>query len=414
MITQARTLDAQAIRADFPILHQETNGKRLVYLDSAATSQKPLAVIEAMDTYYRQYNANVHRGVYKLSEEATARYEGGRIKTQRFINASSPKEVILTANATTALNLVAYAWGRANVGPDDIIAFTEMEHHSNIVPWQLLAQMTGARMEHVHVDEEGALGEDDLARVLELRPKVFAVTAVSNVLGTINPVRELAARFHEAGATVVVDASQAAPHMPVDVREWDADFVAFTAHKMLGPTGVGVLWGKRELLEAMPPFLGGGDMIREVRLDRTRYNDLPWKFEAGTPNIVGGVGLGAAVDYLSELGMDRVREHERELVAYALERLGEVPELRVYGPSADRHAAAVSFTLGDIHPHDLAHILDSDANIAVRAGHHCAQPLMDRYDIAATTRASFYVYNDRDDVDTLVDALHRARSIFRL
>jgi cysteine desulfurase/selenocysteine lyase len=408
-----RTIDVERLRAEFPILGLERDGKRLVYLDSGATSQKPLAVIEAEEEYYRTYNANVHRGVYRLSEEATARYEAARVKVQRFINARSAKEVIITANATAALNLVAYSWGRTNVGARDVIAFTEMEHHSNIVPWQILAQVTGARLEFVHVTDDGYLDEGDLARVLELRPKLLAVTAVSNVLGTINPVAQIAARFHEAGTVVVVDAAQAAPHMPVDVRAWDADFVAFTGHKMLAPTGVGILYGKRALLEAMPPFLGGGDMIREVHLDRTRYADLPYKFEAGTPNISGAICLGVAVDYLTALGMDAVREHERELVGYAMERLREVPDLTLYGPPAADHGAALSFTLGDIHPHDLAHILDEE-NIAVRAGHHCAQPLMERYDIAATTRASFYVYNGGDDVDALVAALHRAREIFRL
>lgn len=413
-----RTLDVDAIRADFPILGIETDGKRLVYLDSGATSQKPAAVIEAMDSYYRTYNANVHRGVYKLSEQATARYEEARIKTARFINARSPKEVIFTANLTAATNLVAYTWGRTNVREGDVIAFTEMEHHSNIVPWQMLAQMTGARLEFVHVTDEGYLDEADIARTLELRPKLLAITAVSNVLGTINPIKELVARYHEAGAVVYVDGAQAAPHMPVDVRDWDADFVGITGHKMLGPTGIGVLYGKRALLDEMPPFLGGGSMIREVHLDRTRYAALPEKFEAGTPNISGAVGLSVAVDYLSELGMDRVREHEREVIAYAMERLTEVPELTVYGPPADDHGAAVSFTLGagserEIHPHDLAHILDRE-NIAVRAGHHCAQPLMERYNISSTTRASFYIYNGPEDVDALVDALHKARQIFHL
>ncbi len=407
------TIDVESIRADFPILHQEVDGKRLVYLDSGATSQKPLAVIEAEEEYYRTYNANVHRGVYKLSEEATAKYEAARVKVQRFINARSGKEVLFTANATAALNLVAYAWGRANVREGDVIVFTEMEHHSNIVPWQILAQATGARLEFIHVTDDGYLNEDDIARVLELRPKLVALTAVSNVLGTINPVKELTTRFHEVGTTVVIDASQAAPHMPIDVRDWDADFVAFTGHKMLAPTGIGVLYGKRAVLEATPPFLGGGDMIREVHLGNTRYADLPYKFEAGTPNISGAICLGVAVDYLTELGMDRVREHEKELVAYAMQQLSEVPDLKVYGPPAEDHGAALSFTLADIHPHDLAHILDRE-NIAVRAGHHCAQPLMERYDIPATTRASFYIYNGHDDVDTLVSALGRAREIFQL
>ncbi|MDP9352969.1 MAG: cysteine desulfurase [Chloroflexota bacterium] len=406
-------MDAQALRAEFPILQQETDGKRLVYLDSGATSQKPKVVIEAIEEYYRTYNANVHRGVYKLSEEATARYEAARIKVQRFVNARSGKEIIFTANATAALNLVAYAWGRTNVREGDVIVFTQMEHHSNIVPWQILAQSTGARLEFIHVTDEGYLDESDIARVLELRPKLLAVTAVSNVLGTINPVEELTRRFHEVGTLVVVDASQAAPHMPLDVRVWGADFVAFTAHKMLAPTGIGVLYGKREILEAMSPFLGGGDMIREVHLDRTRYADLPYKFEAGTPSISAAIGLGVAVDYLSALGMEAVREHERELVEYAMEALAQVPDLRLYGPPVEHHGAALSFTLADIHPHDLAHILDRE-NIAVRAGHHCAQPLMERYDLAATTRASFYIYNDRDDVDALVSALGKAREIFHL
>ncbi len=412
-ITDTRALDAQAVRRDFPILQQETNGKRLVYLDSGATSQKPSAVIEALDEYYRTYNANVHRGVYRISELASERYEKSRVKVQRFVNARSSREIIFTANVTASLNMVAYTWGRANVSRDDVIVFTEMEHHSNIVPWQILSGMTGARLEFIHVTDDGYLNEEDVERALELRPKLLAVTAVSNVLGTINPIKELVARFHEVGTTVVVDAAQAVPHMPVDVREWDADFVGFTAHKMLGPTGLGVLCGRRELLEAMPPFMGGGDMIREVHLDRTRYNELPWKFEAGTPNIAGVIGLGVAVDYLSELGMDRVRAHERELVAYAMEQLAEVPDLRLFGPPPKDHGAAVSFTLADIHPHDLAHILDQE-NVCVRAGHHCAQPLMERYDIAATTRASFYIYNDRDDVDALVEALHKARKIFML
>ena len=410
---ETKPLDAQAIRAQFPILQQETDGKRLIYLDSGATSQKPVSVIETMDYYYRTYNANVHRGVYKLSEEATARYEGSRVKVQRFINARSSKEIIYTANATAALNLVAYTWGRANVREGDVIVFTEMEHHSNIVPWQMLAQATGAKLQFIHVTDDGFLDEADVERALAAGPKLLAVTAVSNVLGTINPIKDLIARFHEVGAVVVVDAAQAVPHMPVDVRDWDADFVGFTGHKLCGPTGIGVLYGKRALLEAMPPFLGGGDMIREVHLETTRFNDLPWKFEAGTPNISGAIGLGSAVDYLTEIGMDRVREHERELVAYSMERIAEVPDLRLFGPPADQHGAAVSFTLADIHPHDLAHILDQE-NIAVRAGHHCAQPLMERYDVAATTRASFYIYNDRDDVDALVAALHRAREVFRL
>lgn len=413
MTSRIKPLDAQTIRADFPILQQETDGKRLVYLDSGATSQKPNAVIETVEEYYRKYNANVHRGVYKLSEEATARYEAARIKVQRFVNARSGKEIIFTANATAALNLVAYTWGRANVREGDVVVFTQMEHHSNIVPWQMLAQSTGARLDFIHVTDEGYLDEDDISRVLELGPKLLAVTAVSNVLGTINPIQDLTRRFHEAGTIVVVDASQAAPHMPLDVQTWNADFVAFTAHKMLAPTGLGVLYGKRALLEAMPPFLGGGDMIREVHLDRTRYADLPYKFEAGTPSIAAAVGLGTAVDYLTSIGMDAVREHERELVEYAMQELAQVPELRIYGPPAQDHGAALSFTLADIHPHDLAHILDQE-NIAVRAGHHCAQPLMERYDVAATTRASFYIYNDRDDVDALVTALGRARQIFRL
>jgi len=411
--TRAQTVDWDSIRNDFPVLQQSHNGKRLVYLDSGATSQKPKVVIDALNEYYIRYNANVHRGVYKLSEESTARYEEARVKIQKFINARSPKEVIFTSNATGSINLVAYSWGRANVRQGDIIVFTEMEHHSNIVPWQILSQMTGARLEFVHITDDGYLRWEDIDRVLQLRPKILAVTAASNVLGTINPIEEIVKAAHSVGTLVLVDAAQAAPHMPVDVQKWDADFVAFTGHKMLGPTGIGVLYGKRELLESMPPFFGGGDMIREVHLEWTRYNDLPWKFEAGTPHIAGVIGLGVAVDYLSAIGMENVREHERELVEYALEQLSQVPDLVLYGPPAKDHGSAVSFNLGDIHPHDLAHILDQE-NIAVRAGHHCAQPLMERLGCAATTRASFYIYNTKEDVDALVEGLWKAREVFKL
>jgi cysteine desulfurase/selenocysteine lyase len=401
-----------APRADFPILSREIHGKPLVFLDSAASAQKPRQVLDAMDSFARTSYANIHRGAYTLSEEATAAYEGARKRIARFINARSVREVIYTRNTTEAINLVARTWADANLDEDDVIVLTEMEHHSNIVPWQLAAARTGAHIEYVPVTDEGELDLAAYARILDaMKPKLVALTQMSNVLGTLPPVTEMIAQAHAIGAVVLLDGAQSVPHTAVDVRALDCDFLAFSAHKMLGPSGIGVLWGRRELLEAMPPFLGGGDMIREVRLEGSTWNDLPWKFEAGTPAIIEAVGLGAAVDYLGALGMANVRAHEHALVAYALERLAAVPELRIYGPPAARRGGVVSFTLADIHAHDLATLLDRDG-IAVRAGHHCAQPLMERYKLPATARASFYVYTIAAEIDALAEALERARAVF--
>jgi cysteine desulfurase/selenocysteine lyase len=401
-----------APRADFPILSREIHGKPLVFLDSAASAQKPRQVLDAMDSFARTSYANIHRGAYTLSEEATAAYEGARKRIARFINARSVREVIYTRNTTEAINLVARTWADANLDEDDVIVLTEMEHHSNIVPWQLAAARTGAHIEYVPVTDEGELDLAAYARILDaMKPKLVALTQMSNVLGTLPPVTEMIAQAHAVGAVVLLDGAQSVPHTAVDVRALDCDFLAFSAHKMLGPSGIGVLWGRRELLEAMPPFLGGGDMIREVRLEGSTWNDLPWKFEAGTPAIIEAVGLGAAVDYLGALGMANVRAHEHALVAYALERLAAVPELRIYGPPAARRGGVVSFTLADIHAHDLATLLDRDG-IAVRAGHHCAQPLMERYKLPATARASFYVYSTAAEIDALAEALERACAVF--
>ncbi|HEX9056704.1 MAG TPA: cysteine desulfurase [Ktedonobacterales bacterium] len=413
-IGSAISISSLAPREDFPILAREINGHPLVYLDSAASSQKPAAVLDAMDHMYRHSNANIHRGAYTLSEESTRAFEGARRKIARFINARTSREVIYTRNATESINLVARTWADANLHPGDVILSTEMEHHSNIVPWQLAASRTGARVEYVPITDDGELDQSAYTRLLETtRPRLVALTQMSNVLGTLPPVKPMIAQAHAAGALVLLDAAQSVPHVLVDVRDLDCDFLAFSGHKMLGPTGIGVLWGRLELLDAMPPFLGGGDMIREVRLDGSTWNDLPWKFEAGTSAFVEAVGLGAAVDYLSALGMGRVHEHERALVAYAVERLSAIPDLTIYGPPADRRGGVVSFTLGDIHPHDLATLLDREG-IAVRAGHHCAQPLMERYHLPATTRASFYVYTTSAEIDALGEALERARTIFAL
>ena len=408
---QTRAVNVDAIRADFPIMSRRINGKPLVYLDSAATSQKPAAVIDIMDDYYRRYNANPHRGVYAISEEATAAYESARQRVAAFINAASPKEIVFTRNTTEAINLVRYSWGRANVNSGDGILLTEMEHHSNLVPWQLLAREAGARLEFVCIDEDGLLLLDQLDRQLE-GVKLLAITHQSNTLGTINPIKAIAAAAHRKGALVLVDGAQAVPHMPVDVQDLGIDFYAFSGHKMCGPTGVGVLWARRSLLEAMPPFLGGGDMIKRVTLTDATWNDLPWKFEAGTPSVAEGIGLGAAVDYLGQFGMDNVRSHERTLVDYAMEKLSEIDGITLYGPKDPHlHGGAVSFTLPNIHPHDLATLVDREG-IAVRAGHHCTQPLMDRLGVPATTRASFYIYNRPDEVDQLVAGIQKAQKVF--
>lgn len=414
-------IDVSRIRADFPILSREVHGKPLVYLDNAATTQKPESVLSTLEKYYRHYNANIHRGVHTLAEEATAEYEGARRKVGRFINAYSPREVVFVRNTTEAVNLVASTWGRANVGSGDVIVLSVMEHHSNLVPWQLLAHAVGARLEFIGIDQQGRLLLSDLDRLLDKfgrRVKLVAISGMSNVLGTINPVAEIAARAHQAGAAILVDGAQSVPHLPVDVRALGADFLAFSGHKMLGPTGIGVLWGRKEILQAMPPFLGGGDMIKSVHLRESEWNDIPHKFEAGTPNIADGIGLGAAVDYLSGLGMEKVKTHEQEMARVALERLSAVPNVHIYGPPAEERGGVITFNLMRdkellIHPHDLASILDREG-IAIRAGHHCAQPLMEHYGVPATARASFYIYNSEAEVDKLSAALLKAQQVFGL
>jgi cysteine desulfurase / selenocysteine lyase len=406
MVAQAVDLDVEAVRADFPILSRLVHGKPLVFLDSAASSQKPLAVLNAVDTYYRTTHANVHRGVYEMSEEATAQYEAARNKVSRFINACCPKEVIWTRNATEAINLVAYSWGRANLQRGDHILSTEMEHHSNIVPWQILAAERGVELDFIPVLDDGTLDMRAFDRLLTRRTKLVTFAAMSNVVGTVNPVRQITDAAHAMGALVLVDGAQSVPHTATDVQAMDIDFLAFSGHKMLGPTGIGVLWGRRELLNAMPPFLGGGDMIREVHLRGFTSNELPWKFEAGTPAIAQSIGLGAAVDYLERIGMDAIHHHEQLLTAYAMDRLGQVEGLRIIGPSADKRGGLVSFVLGDVHPHDTAALLDT-LGIAVRAGLHCAQPLHERFGIPATTRASFYLYNTFAEIDALADGCQK-------
>jgi cysteine desulfurase / selenocysteine lyase len=406
------------LRTDFPILERRVNGKRLVYLDSAATAQKPQAVLDAVDEYYREHNANVHRGVYTLAEEATAAYEAARAKTARFINAPSPREVIFTRSTTEATNLVAHAWGRSTLAAGDVVVLTHMEHHANIVPWHMLAAERGIELRWIPLTPDGHLDLTDVGRLLD-GAKLLGVTGVSNVLGTINDVAPLAEAAHAAGALVLVDAAQAAPHLTLDVAALGADFLAFSGHKMLGPTGIGVLWAKRELLEAMPPFLGGGEMISDVRLDGFSCAELPWKFEAGTPPIAEAVGLGAAIDYLGAVGMDAVRAHELSLTAYAIstmrDRFGD--RFRVHGPAdPEERSGVLSFefatSAGDpVHPHDIAQVLDSEG-VCVRAGHHCAKPLMRALGVTATARASFYVYNDEADVDALADALTAVEKMF--
>ncbi len=409
--TQA-PLDPVALRADFPILDQEVFGHRLVYLDSAATSQKPRSVIEAVDAYYRHDNANVHRGIYQLSERATAAYEGARAKVARLIGAPDPQAIVWTRNATEAINLVAYSWGRRNIGRGDVIVLTEMEHHANLVPWQILAQEKDADLEFIPITDDGILRQDVFDVLLRLKPKLVAFTHVSNTLGTINPVEEMTRKAHEAGALVLVDGAQAVPHLPVDVAAIGCDFYTFSGHKALAPTGSGVLWGRRDLLEAMPPFMGGGDMIREVHLRRSEWNDVPWKFEAGTPDISAQIGLGVAADYLVELGMDRLRDHERELVTYALEMLPrEVPGIEIYGPPAGLRGGVVPFNIPGVHPHDVAQVLDR-YGVAIRAGHHCTMPLHERLDLGATARASFQAYTSKADIDALATGLREVQRLF--
>lgn len=404
-------LDVETIRKDFPIFDTQVHGKPLVWLDSASTSQKPRQVVDRMVRFYETENSNVHRGVYELSQKATAAYEGARAACGRFIGARSPRSIIFTRGTTESINLVRYTWGRVNVAQGDEILVTEMEHHSNLIPWQLLSQETGATLRHLPIDEEGRLRVDLLGEYITDKTKLVAVGLMSNVLGTINPVRHLADAAHAAGARIVVDAAQAAPHLSFDVNELDADFLAYSSHKMCGPTGAGVLYGREDLLETMPPFHGGGEMIREVWADRATWNEIPYKFEAGTPNVAQAVGMGAAVEYLEDIGLDDIREHEKEMASYAMSRLEDAGAV-VYGPhSVEERGGVVSFNLEDVHPHDMATILDQEG-ICIRAGHHCAQPLMRRLDVAATARASFYLYNTPDEVDVLIDALDKAKGWF--
>lgn len=415
MSTQAsgqHTFDAERVRADFPILGRTARGKRLAYLDSAASTQKPAKVIDTLNAFYRESNANVHRGVYELSERSTEMYDQARATIARLINAPERRECIFVRNTTEAINLVANSWGRSNLQSGDTIVLTMLEHHSNIVPWQLIAQQTGAQLRYVDIDDEGRLQMDQMRELLNREPvKVVAVTHVSNTLGTITPLKEITRLAHEAGAVVIADAAQSVPHMQVDVQALDVDFLAFSGHKMVGPMGIGVLYGKREHLEAMPPFMGGGSMIRQVELDHSTWADLPEKFEAGTPSVADAVGLAAAAEYLTDLGFDGIRQHEIQLTNYALGQLREIPGITLFGPDGEDRAGVVSFVLDGAHPHDIASILDGEG-VAVRAGHHCAQPLMRRLDVTATARASFYVYNTEQDVDQLVHAVETVNGIF--
>ena len=406
------SLDVLALRKDFPILTREVRpGIPLVYLDSTATTQKPRPVLEAMEAFYRTNNANIHRGVHTLAEESTAMYEQARQAVANFINAASADEIIFTRNATESINLVAYTWARATLKAGDLVILTEMEHHSNLVPWIMLASERGVELDFIPVTDDGLLDLDAYRLLLVRKPKLVAFTGMSNVLGTINPVAEMVKLAHAAGALALVDGAQSVPHLPVDVQALEVDFLAFSAHKLLGPTGIGALYGRAELLRAMPPFLGGGDMIKTVHLRSFTPNDVPHKFEAGTPAIAEAVGFGAAVEYLTKLGMEAVAAHEREIVSYALERLEEIPGVKVFGPTAEKKGGVASFTMEGVHPHDIAQILDRDG-IAVRAGHHCAQPLHEKFGITATARASFYVYSLKEEVDALVNGIYKVKEIF--
>jgi cysteine desulfurase/selenocysteine lyase len=406
------SLDVARIREDFPILKRQVHGKPLVYLDNAATSQKPRQVIQALVDYYENYNANIHRAVHLLGEEATAAYETAREKVRAFINAPDTESVVFTRNTTEAINLVAHSWGRANIREGDEILLTQMEHHSNLIPWQQLAKEKGATVRYVPVTEQGTLELNGLENLFDARTKMMALPHVSNSLGTINPVQKIAAEARRHGVMTLIDGAQGAPHLPVDVQAIGADFYAFSSHKMLGPTGVGVLYGRRELLEEMEPFLGGGEMIRKVTYEGATWNDLPWKFEAGTPNIADVIAFGAAIDYLSGLGMENVREHEVEVTGYALDRLRNIDDLILYGPpDPTQRGGVVSFNFPDLHPHDIGTVLDQ-YGVAIRSGHHCTQPLWRTYGVSGSGRASFYVYNTPEEVDVLVDAIEKARDYF--
>ena len=409
---QTAPLDVARIRADFPVLSQTVRGKPVVYLDNAATSQKPRQVIDAMRRVFEEHNANIHRGVYEFSERTTAAFEEARAKVARLLNAPSEREVIFVRNATEGVNLVAYSWGRENIKPGDRIVTTVLEHHSDFVPWQQLAKDVGAQVVVVDIDDEGRLRRDQLSAELRKGAKLLAITHTSNGLGTVNPVKEIAAEAHAVGATVVVDAAQAVPHTPVDVQALGADFLVFSGHKMLAPPGSGAVWGRTALLEEMRPFLYGGDMISRVTVSMTEWNELPWKFEAGTSSYVDAIGLGAAVDYLTDVSLERIHEHELSLVGYLLPRLGEIPGVTIYGPKTlESRVGVVSFNIEGIHPHDVATIFDREA-VCVRAGHHCNQPLMTRLGVPATTRASFYLYNTIEECDALVHVVHAAKKVF--
>jgi cysteine desulfurase / selenocysteine lyase len=405
-------MNAKEIRKYFPILDQEVNGHPLVYLDSAATSQKPVQVIEAMDKYYREYNSNVHRGVHTLGTLATDGYEGAREKVRKFINAESTQEIIFTRGTTTAINTVAASYGRANVREGDEIVISHMEHHSNIIPWQQLARETGASLKYVPLQEDGTISVEDVKNTVTSKTKIVSIMKVSNVLGTMNPIKEITKVAHENGAVMMVDGAQAAPHMKVDVQELDCDFFAFSGHKMAGPTGIGVLYGKKHLLEKMEPVEFGGEMIDFVGMYESTWKELPWKFEAGTPIIAGAIGLGAAIDFLEEIGMDHIEKHEHRLAAYAMEKMSEVEGMTIFGTKDPaKRAGLVTFNIDDVHPHDVATVLDAEG-IAVRAGHHCAQPLMKWLQVSATARASFYIYNTEEDIDKLVSGLVKTKEYF--
>jgi cysteine desulfurase / selenocysteine lyase len=402
-------MNIQDIRKQFPILHQEVNGRQLVYLDSAATSQKPVQVIEALDKYYREYNSNVHRGVHTLGTRATDGYEGAREKVRKFINAHSIEEVIFTRGTTTAINTVAASYGRENLKQGDEIVITYMEHHANIIPWQQIAKQTGATLKYIPLQEDGSISLKDAEETITDNTKIVSVMQVSNVLGAINPVKEIAAIAHKHGAIMMVDGAQAAPHMKIDVQDLDCDFLAFSGHKMCGPTGIGVLYGKKQLLEKMEPVETGGEMIDFVGLYESSWKDLPWKFEAGTPIIAGAIGLGAAIDFLNEIGLENIEAHEHKLAEYAMSRMSEIDGLTIYGPK--ERAGLVTFNIEDVHPHDVATVLDAEG-IAVRAGHHCAQPLMKWLKVSATARASFYLYNTEEEIDKLVEGLIKTKEYF--
>ena len=410
-VTAQTKLDARKLRADFPIFEHEVRGKPLAYLDSAVSAHKPRQVLDKLRTFYESQYANVHRGVYTLSEIATAEYEGAREKIARFINAPAAREVIFTHGATESINLVAYAWGLDNLGPGDVVVVTELEHHSNFVPWQYIAKRTGATFKAIPVDDHGELQFDALDEIAKAgNIKLVANNLVSNALGTINPIERLSAWAHERGAIMVVDAAQAAPHHAIDVQQLDCDFLAFSSHKLCGPTSVGALWGRGELLEGMSPFNLGGHMIRSVKLEETTWGQIPFKFEAGTQPIAEAVGFGAAIDYLTDIGLGAIEEHERELLVYALEKLADVPGVTAYGPAPERRAGIVSFNLEGVHPHDVAQVLDMEG-VAIRAGHHCCQPLMAKLGVAATNRASFYLYTIPEEIDRLVEGLQKAHKL---